>query len=62
MQKFGKYIVEIIFQGTYDLSKFINMKIKEIQCHITKQLVHSFSVNIRISHPSKAMFTEASPR
>ena len=26
---------------------------------ITKQLVHSFSVNIRISQPSKVMFTEA---
>ena len=25
--------------------------------HITKQLVHSFSVNIRISQPSKVMFT-----
>ena len=44
------------------LSKFINMKIKERQCHITKQLVHSFSVNIRISQPSKVMFTSASPR
>ena len=30
---------------------------KERQCHITKQLVHSFSVNIRISQPSKVMFT-----
>ena len=38
---------------------FINMKIKERQCHITKQLVHSFSVNIRISQPSNVMFTEA---
>ena len=37
-----KYIVEIIFLGTSDLSKFINMKIKERQCHITKQLLHSF--------------------
>ena len=40
--------------GTSDLNKFINMKIlyiklgKERQCHITKQLVHSFEVNIRI--------------
>ena len=33
------------------------MKIKERQCHITKQLVHSFSVNIKISQPSKVMFT-----
>ena len=62
LQKFGKYIVEIIFLGTSDLSKFINMKIKERQCHITKQLVHSFSVNIRISQPSKVMFTSALPR
>ena len=38
------------------------MKIKERQCHITKQLVHSFSVNIRISQPFKVMFTSASPR
>ena len=52
----------IIFLGTSDLSKFINMKIKERQCHITKQLVHSFSVNIRISQPSKVMFTSALPR
>ena len=28
-----------------------------MQCHITKQLVHSFLVNIRISQPSKVMFT-----
>ena len=27
------------------------------QCHITKQLAHSFSVNIRISQPSKVQFT-----
>ena len=26
-----------------------------MQCHITKQLVHSFEVNIRISQPSKVM-------
>ena len=44
------------------MNKFINMKIKERQCHITKQLVHSFSVNIKISQPSKVMFTSASPR
>ena len=62
LQKFGKYIVEIIFLGTSDLSEFINMKIKERQCHITKQLVHSFLVNIRISQPSKVMFTSALPR
>ena len=61
-RNYGKYIVEIIFLGTSDLSKFINMKIKERQCHITKQLVHSFSVNIGISQPSKVMFTSASPR
>ena len=48
--------------GTSDLSKFINMKLlyiklgKERQCHITKQLVHSFSVNIRVSQTSKGMF------
>ena len=52
----------MIFLGTSDLSKFINMKIKERQCHITKQLVHSFSVNIMISQPSKVMFTSASPQ
>ena len=34
---------------------------KERQCHITKQLVHSFLVNIRISQPWKVMFTSASP-
>ena len=39
-----KYIVEIIFLGTSDLSKFINMKmkIKERQCHITKTIVAFF--------------------
>ena len=62
LQKFRKYIVEIIFLGTSDFSKLIDMKIKERQNHITKQLVHSFSVNIRISQPSKVMFTSASPR
>ena len=62
LQKFGKYIVEIIFIETSDLSKFINMKIKERQCHITKQLMHSFSDNIRISQPLKVMFTSASPQ
>ena len=47
-------------QGTSDLSKFINMKIlqiklgKERQCHITKQLVHSFSINIRICQPKNS--------
>ena len=25
----------------------------ERQCHITKQLVHSFSANVKISRPSK---------
>ena len=39
------------------MSKFINMEIKERQCHITKQLVHSVLVNIRISQPSIVMFT-----
>ena len=62
---------EIIFLcalGTSAFSKCINIKIldiklgKETQCHITKQLVHSFPVKIRISHPSKVMFTSASPR
>ena len=54
--------------GTSDLSKFINMKIlkiklgKERQCHITNQSVHSFSVNNKISQPSKVMFTSASSR
>ena len=33
----------------------------ERQCHITKQLVHSFFGNIRISQPSKVMFASASP-
>ena len=28
-----------------------------MQRHITKQLVHSFSVNIMISQPLKVMFT-----
>ena len=43
--------------GTSGFSKFINMKIldikqgKERQRHITKQLVYSFSVNIRNSQP-----------
>ena len=32
------------------------------QNRITKQLIHSFSVNIGISQPSKEMFTSASPR
>ena len=35
---------------------------KERQCHITKHLVHSFSVNIRISQPSKVMLILALPR
>ena len=30
---------------------------KERLCHLTKQLMHSFSVNIRISQTSKVMFT-----
>ena len=30
---------------------------KERLCHLTKQLMHSFSVNIRISQTSKLMFT-----
>ena len=30
-----------------------------MQCHITKQLVHSLMVYIRISQPLKVMFTEA---
>ena len=47
--------------GTSDLSKFINMRRlyiklgKARQCHITKQLLHSFSVNARISQPLKVM-------
>ena len=32
---------------------------KERQCQLTNQLVHSFSVNIRICQPSKVMFTSA---
>ena len=54
--------------GTSDLNKSINMKRlhiklgKERQCHITKQLMHSFMVNIRISQPSKVMFTSALPQ
>ena len=31
-----------------------------MQCNITKQSVHSFSVNIRFSQPLKVMFTSAS--
>ena len=43
--------------------KILKIKLgKERQCHITKQLVHYFSVTIRISQPSKVMFTEATPR
>ena len=34
------------------------MKLGKRECHITKQLVHFFSVNIRISQPSKVMFIE----
>ena len=37
-------------------------KRKEGKCHITKQLMHSFSVNIIICQPSKVMSTSASPR
>ena len=50
-------IIVLSAPGTSGLSKFINMKRldiklgKERQCHITKQLVHSFSINIRISQP-----------
>ena len=53
----------LIALGTSGLSKFINMKRldikigKERQCHITKQLMHSFEVNIRICQPLKVMFT-----
>ena len=37
--------------------KILYMKLgKEMQCHIAKQLVYSFSVNIKISQPSKVMF------
>ena len=56
-------------QGTFYSSKFINMKMFNItlgkEKHTVshnKQLVHSFSVNIRISQPSKVMFTSASPQ
>ena len=50
------------------LSKLINMKILHVklgterQSHIIKQLMFSFSVNIRISQLSKVLFTSASPR
>ena len=47
------------------LSKFINMKIlktklgkKKTVSYNNIQLMHSFSVNIRISQPTKVMFTE----
>ena len=30
------------------------MKIKERQCHITNQLMHSFEVNIRICQPENS--------
>ena len=56
--------------GHTDDAKIISLRLrrgiikigKERQCHITKQLVLSFSVNIRISQPSKVMFTSALPR
>ena len=39
--------------------KTLDIKLgKEKQCHITKQLVHVFSVNIRISQPWQVRFTE----
>ena len=63
LQKFGRYIPSESALGTSHLSKFIKMKILNIklrnerQCHKTKQLVHSFSVYVRISQLSKVMFT-----
>ena len=48
--------------------KEIMNKIKKVKenrpekSHITKQLMHSFEVNIRICQPSKVVFTSASPR
>ena len=40
--------------------KILKIKLgKERQCHIAKQLVRSFEVNIRISQPSKVLFTKA---
>ena len=53
--------------GTSDLSKFINMKILKIKLEketvsYNKIIGHSFSINIRISQPSKVMFTSALPR
>ena len=40
--------------------KILKIKLgKERQCHIAKQLVHSFEVHIRISQPSKVLFTTA---
>ena len=47
--------------GTSGLSEFINIKRlnikleKERQCHIIKQLMHSFLGNIRITQPSKVI-------
>ena len=41
---------------------YIKVGKRDMQCPITKQLVHSFSVKIRIRQPSKVMFTSASPR
>ena len=45
------------------IMKIFKIKLgKERQCHITKQLVHSFEVDIRISQLSKVVFTLASLR
>ena len=39
---------------------FLLLRIKNsIKSHITKQLMHSFEVNIRICQPEKVMSTEA---
>ena len=54
--------------GKLALSKFIDMQLLYIQhgqwrqCYITKQLVHSFSANMKISQPLKVMFTSAKPK
>ena len=46
-------LLELIYTKRLDI---IKLGKESLQCHITQQLVHSFSVNIIISQPSKVMF------
>ena len=55
-------VLDVSIPGLCHLSYFDIKLEKDRQWHITKQLVQSFEVNIRISQPSKVMFTLASPR